>query len=36
MERYRQERLKQCKIRICGENGDLVARGYGADEKIGI
>ena len=36
MERYGQVGLKQRKIRIRGENGDFVACGYGADEKIGI
>jgi hypothetical protein len=36
MERYRQVRLKQRKIFIRGEYGNLVARSYGADEKISV
>lgn len=36
MESYRQERLKQRKIFIRGEYGNLVTHSYGADEKIRI
>jgi hypothetical protein len=36
MKRYRQVGLKQGKIIVCGEYGNLVAHRYGTDEKVSI